>query len=186
MRIIHVSGSPGSGKTTLGDLVGSSLTNFEIFDTDDLISDEEGEDLIELRHEGKHEEAKEMWKSMFTANIMKACDRSSDILFTGILNHFSPDGSILEFPIASAEKYFIDPPRTQLLIQFYGRYTTELKHDADFWRRVANKELVIPNSLEYLQANEREKAWHVENGYFCGSYDMIRSKIHAPCTVCFP
>lgn len=181
-RVVHVSGSPGSGKTSLGKL----LTNVDVVDTDDLISDEEGVELSVLRDAGKHDEALIRWKDMFLSNLWNVYRKSTakTLVFTGILNHWSPDGSILEMPFPNVEKYFIDIQPDHLVRQFYLRYGKEMRDDAEFWSGVAEGRYNIPSSIEYLAENRKEKEWHVQHGYKLSAPDEIAKRIQNLCKVC--
>jgi endogenous inhibitor of DNA gyrase (YacG/DUF329 family) len=182
-RIVHVSGSPGSGKTTLG----LKLSGFDVIDTDELISDAEGETLYQFRETGEHDRALAHWKKMFQKNIQTAYEKSTanTVVFTGILNHWSPDGSILEMPFPNVEKYFIDMPLAQLIRQFYTRYAKEMGDDAEFWHDIAEERYTIPSSADYLKAHHQEKQWHLEHGYALLSADEIVAHIKAKCSVCY-
>jgi len=165
-RVVHISGSPGSGKTTLGQQL--SAVGVEVIDTDELISDIEGQSLYKLRDSGQHKAALQLWKEMFTQNLHNAYVNVSatteTVIFTGILNHFSANGSILEFPF-TAEKYFIDLPEEQLFRQFYGRYGAEMKDDTNFWQGVAQGNWDIPSSKDYKTMCDEERAWHLIHAY---------------------
>lgn len=165
-RVVHISGSPGSGKTTLGREF--CAAGVEVIDTDELISDSEGQSLYALRDSGQHEAALREWQIVFTRNLRQAYTNVSantnTIIFVGILNHFSANGSILELPF-EAEKYFIDLPYEQLLQQFYGRYGIEMKTDTSFWSGVAQGRWDIPSSKDYKLMHEEERTWHTMHAY---------------------
>jgi shikimate kinase len=166
MRIVHISGSPGTGKTTLGQ----SLIGARAIDTDELISDKEGEHIKQL----KGEEALRYWSDLFTQRIIECIDKAQHeliLFFTGILNHHSPDGSILKFPVPNVRLYFLDLPLPLLLQRFYKRYTKQLSDDAVFWLQVSTNYHVIPSSQEYLRNCAEERAWHLKNGYVVLSRD---------------
>ena len=175
MIIFHISGSPGSGKTTLG----RDYKEFNVVDTDELISDEEGLVITQLQNIGKKDEAVAKWKEIFLRNLRIVAYKAQGkvLIFTGILNHYSPDGSILEMPFDNVHKFFIDIAPEQLLRQFYGRYTKELKDDEEFWSGVSEGRYIIPSSAEYLKANREEKQWHLEHGYLALSIQEIRKRL---------
>ena len=176
-RVIHISGSPGSGKTVLGQqLVDDDV---EVIDTDELISDAEGQELYELRETERHVDALVHWREIFLGNLRRAYDqaRKHTLIFTGILNHYSPDGSVLEMPFPNTEKYFIDLPLETLVRQFYTRYAKEVGDDAEFWSGVANGRYNIPGSLDYLEEHRKEKLWHVEHDYELYSPESIAMKV---------
>lgn len=176
---MHVSGSPGSGKTTLGALLQDCCT---VVDTDELIQDDEQRMLRALRDAGKHEEALLEWREILTQKIMTLCNQNADLLvFVGILNHSSPNGIPFELTIPLVFKAFLDVPQTELLRRFYGRFGIELRQDTEFWSGVETGRWVIPSSVEYLQMHEDEKEWHLRHGYELCSPEIaekfIRSQI---------
>jgi hypothetical protein len=168
MPVIHVSGSPGSGKTTLVALLRDCCT---VVDTDELIQDDEHRLLETLRDTGKHEEALLKWREILTQKIVTLYNHNVGLLvLVGILNHCSPNGTPFELAIPLAFKAFLDVPRAELLRRFYGRFGIELRQDAEFWIGVETGRWGIPSSTEYIRAHEVEKEWHLRHGYeLCAS-----------------
>lgn len=190
MIIIHVSGTPGSGKTTFGNKI-KSLPDVYVVDTDDLLSEEDEEELIKLQGTGPPEDIhfayRERWKAIFTQKLRKASDEASSkgmkiLVFTGILNininSLSGDERvIMEMPFDPLQKYFIMLPTDRLVRQFYQRCWKDLGDSTEFWKGVADRRYCIPGSREYLDTSEKEKQWHVSHGYALASVEDIEKDI---------
>jgi hypothetical protein len=186
MIVVHVSGTPGSGKTTLGQkFLGDS--RIAVIDTDELINGADETALLFLRGTGTpediHRPYRRGWKKLFRKRLWKAYHQAEDdgkmiLLFTGILNHMSPPpGMVMEMPFAMMQKYFLDIPLPQLLRQFYGRFTKDFLNDEEFWTGVAEGRYGIPSSNEYLKDFKQEKTWHFEHGYRLVSTKKMEKKI---------
>ncbi len=184
MIIIHVSGTPGSGKTTLGKKF-TAIRGVEVIDTDDVISEKE---LFVLRDTGspEHLTFQQRWMELLTQNLKTVRDAAEKkgikiLIFVGILNQSSPESSPdkdpMKMPFKTVHKYFIDLPLPKLVRQFYLRYATELGDDEEWWTGVANQHYNIPGSVEYLQAQEKEKGWHVLQMYELASPSEIEKSI---------
>jgi len=186
MIVIHVSGTPGSGKTTLGEKF-LNYSEISVVDTDELISQEDEEKLFLLRDTGLpediHRPYRRAWKKLFRKQLWKAHDTALEqgkdiILFTGILNHMSPPpGMVAKMPFIQMAKYFLDVPLPILLRQFYSRFTKELLDQEEFWEGVAIGRYVIPSSDQYLKDLKEEQAWHLSHGYKLMTSKKIEKKI---------
>jgi len=173
MILIHVSGTPGSGKTTLGQKF-AALEGVIVIDTDDVINAEDQEELMKLDKKGPpgdiHKLYREEWERRLTRTLWKeyhdAIEKNAKmLLFTGIMNGDPEPGRILPMPFANIEKYFLDLPLPFLLKQYYGRYGKEMSTEDEFWEGVAAKRYKIPSSHTYLNAFKQEKGWHLSHGY---------------------
>jgi hypothetical protein len=187
MILIHVSGVPGSGKTTLGQKF-AALEGVIVVDTDELISDDDQREMMKLDSTGPPEDIhgpyRIAWEGLFTLALVNEFNKAREkgaklLLFTGILNQLSPPpGSILPMPFIEIEKYFLDPPPPQLLRQFYTRYTKELNDDKQFWMAVATGRYQIPSSRTYMKSMENEKKWHMNHGYTLLGPEAIEQRIN--------
>lgn len=191
MRIIHISGSPGSGKTTLGEQL-SKLPNTVVIDTDSILQEEDHQQLAFFWGACLHKEGEEFREKCMTKRINDLIEehRKADlIVFTGILNHLSPTGITLEFPFINAEKYFINIEAIQLLKQSYGRFVFLLETDPEFASDIASGRYVLDNSKDFLAQSQREKDWHLSKNYIIATSDQItriatRELNPGPCSVC--
>lgn len=192
MRIVHISGSPGSGKTTLGKRL-SSLFEVRVIDTDDLLTELDEQQLFKFRDAGEHKKAQKFWRERFSLRLKDVAEKNQDanvLIFTGILNHDSPEGELLEMPFPNLEKYFLDIPAPKLLQQFYGRLAHLLQHDFQFAEEIASGKWTVESSVEYLAQSSREKNWHAEHGYALLSPDDVIARIETEiqttsCQMCF-
>jgi adenylate kinase family enzyme len=171
--IFHISGSPGSGKTTLGKKLEDVAC---VYDTDDLLTDAETRDIVKTGLINGHKAAHALWKKTFHDRIARAVETAEKphVVFVGILNHYSPHGKMIQFP-KDAQKYFIDIPDDRLMRQFYGRYNST--DDDEFWKGVASGRYQIPGSVYCLRESEKERKWHLERGYKLCSVDAIEKEI---------
>lgn len=191
MRIIHISGSPGSGKTTLGKQL-NAPPNIVVIDTDEILTELHEIQLRALRDAELHEQAQNYWVKIMNTKLLECVEQNRDactLVFVGILNHMSPTGEILEMPFSNVEKYFIDIDRITLLQQFYGRFARLLKEDLQFANDIANGVYDMESSKDYLRQSFREKKWHEEHGYALTSPQVIielvtKNRKLKQCVVC--
>ena len=175
LMVVHISGSPGSGKTTLGNRIKKKLNKrgVRVVDTDELITRDTlgGKELIVLEQEPDDTHYVKRWREIFAEEINRTIMKyekdhySLVLVFVGILNHWGgPKGNTAEMPEANL-KLFLDVPMTTLLKQTYQRYNVEMKDDEEFWRDVAAGRDVIPDSTHIISMATQEREWHDEHGY---------------------
>jgi adenylate kinase family enzyme len=180
--IIHISGSPGSGKTTLGEKINTLYGNkIIVYDTDDFIQhhNKAGQQLLQLEKTATIEEYKQVWEHILDVKIKKFIDEHPNkiIIFTGILDNFSPDGTI--YPLKADVNFMIDLPLHELLKRYYFRICVDDKKRTriksnDYWNKVAQKIYRIDSSQDIIDSNQRYIKWHTENGYkFANSKEII-------------
>jgi len=166
MIIIHISGSPGSGKSTLNQWVAehTNQTEIQTVEIDDFINNEQSVVLEKI--------------SRMINDALKL--NTKMLIFFGILSP-STD-KIFEFPTKGKEYlvtklWFVDEPNEKLLSQFYGRYM-EFKKDTSFWVDVANGMNKIPSSEEWLSFHQYDINWHEKHHYqFMSIKDMKKTII---------
>lgn len=102
MHIIHISGMPGSGKSTLGEKIAHTFVNSDVrvIDTDDLIvrNTPNGNELLELEKLSPQQDPGGLkyntrWREIFSREIQWNIDKSNEdgmkiLVFVGILDHF--------------------------------------------------------------------------------------------------
>ena len=163
MIVIHISGSPGSGKSTF--LKSAQSKYVETIDTDEFISDVKNEKDI-------------------AKNVTGIChdafyNNKKIVVFAGIL---SPESRVIyEFPQtimddASVISWFIDEPDWVLLSRFYGRYI-QFKEDEEFWLDVASQQSTIPSSREYLADHQYDMTWHQAREYRFMSVERMKDEL---------
>ena len=183
---MHISGIPGSGKTTIGQKF-SGLEGVIVVDTDELITDEDQKEMMKVDKKGPPEDIhklyREKWEEIFRKALIEEYHKAETknarlLIFTGILNQMSPPpGMVVPMPFADIEKYFLDVPLPQLLRQFYGRYTKEMNDDQEWWQGVASGRYRIPSSRTYLKSLALEKHWHVRHGYTLMTHTDVEHRI---------
>lgn len=170
IQVIHVSGSPGSGKSTLVEMLQKKHQIMDVFDTDEILEDD---DPLVLHMRSLPQNTSQYviaWKRAVRFNIEKRIQAAREknvhyIIFCGILNNFSgPFGGIVDINDLAQHKYFLAPPLPVLLRRFYVRYET-LKDDTEFWEGVARGDYPIPGSEDNKKMHAKEREWHVKNGY---------------------
>ena len=91
MVLIHISGTPGSGKSTLGVKLQKMFPDFKIVETDGFVSHNMRKKRDELKTLAQ--------KKKFIFDIYKQKfnyynDRYEDIIYVGILDSSVPDGTL--------------------------------------------------------------------------------------------
>lgn len=172
--LIHISGSPGSGKTTLGTRIAKLFGDAIVcVDTDNFIQqdNEQGQTLARL--DSKSSAFKQVWTKIldvkFAETISNAHGRP--VVFVGSLDNAGPaDGTIYEFRQATVRLY-LSPPFAQVLKQFYSRFAG---YDDEFWTSVVNLRDGVPDSQFVLQGMQTRLTWHQQHGYrIVTNADMI-------------
>lgn len=168
--VFHISGSPGSGKTTLVSMLKKQMPTIYVIDTDEILDDADPLVVLMRTFPQSSEEYVAAWKKAVRVNIQRCIDSAqqhnlSAVVFAGILNNMNgPIRGIVDISDVAHYKYFLNPPLPLLLQRFYGRYGT-LKEDGEFWEGVATDMYPIPSSEQYKASHEEERVWHVDHGY---------------------
>ena len=116
--IIHISGFPGSGKTTLGEKIQKIFKNkVVVYDTDNFIQGytEEGKKLLKVEQDiklGKKtwKEHEILWNQTIKNKIEEFVKQHPNkvIVFVGSLDNFAPPNTI--YKIKADYKYLLDVP----------------------------------------------------------------------------
>lgn len=167
--VIHVSGSPGSGKTYIGNLLEREYPNYiKHIDTDTLPRDSSARDSKILK-------------------IIEEYGNSKIILFCGIIyiednaGYKIKNKNCSKFKWAVMPKiknYFIKILPEKLLEQYYTRtvmwYESKSGKDKEeFWHNIAICNDIIFSSPDMLIRNKRDSNWHSDNGYLIISQSDI-------------
>jgi hypothetical protein len=168
--VIHISGSPGSGKTRLVSMLQEQIPDIYVIDTDEMLEDS-NPIVVQMRTLNQSTEAYvTLWKRAVRESILHHIDMARNqgkkyIVFSGILNNMNgPLGGIVDISDIAHQKYFLAPPLPTLLQRFYVRYET-LKNDDEFWEGVSTGIYPIPSSEDYKKSHNKEKTWHTQHGY---------------------
>lgn len=165
--IIHISGSPGAGKTTLGNELQCLYPNAIVKDTDEFattLSQEDGLIFIKL----------------LTQRIQHFIELHFDrsIIFVGILD-VTNDGitRMVDMNELATHLFYLDVPSEQLLRQFYTRIAEHGKSNPNVWKDIAQGRLKVPSSQDKLRDAETSKQHHSELGYAIQSRSAILNSI---------
>jgi len=165
--IIHISGSPGAGKTTLGNELQRLYPNAIVKDTDEF--------AMSLSHEDGV-----IFIKQLTRRIQHFIDLHSDrsIIFVGILDVTNDKITrMVDMTELTTHLFYLDIPPEQLLQQFYTRITEIGKNDPILWKEIVQGHHRIPSSQEKLKDAEASKQHHFELGYVIQSRSGILNSI---------
>lgn len=175
---IHISGFPGSGKTTLGQLLAKTFkTKVQIVETDDFIQHhtKEGKRLLKLQKQitDKKEDKTQynkVWREILVKKFQEVLEKSSAsvIVFVGSLDNFSLGGKLF-WPKVD-HKLLLNVELPELLQRYYTRIGTEEEkrpaiQSKEFWKHVAAVNYNILGSEEIVKSIETYNQKHTKHGY---------------------
>ena len=185
--IIHISGFPGSGKTTLGEKIQKKYgSKVIIYDTDGFIQHNtpEGKKLLKLENEiskgnAKWSDHKKIWKETLKNKIEEFINKYPNkiIVFVGSLDNFAPPNTI--YNINADIKFVLDVPLTELMKRYYLRiYLTEHKiskqNSKHYWTQLSKGVYNISSSKDIIKNYQKYNQWHIKNNYkFKSDKDII-------------
>jgi shikimate kinase len=170
--IIHISGFPGSGKTTLGEKIQKIFKNTIVYDTDGFIQHhtKEGKELLKLDNEKKWKEYKILWKETIENKINSFTSKYQNkiIVFVGSLDNFAPPNTI--YNIKADYKFILDVPLNELMKRYYLRiYLMEqksTKKQSDYyWKKLSEGVYNINGSEDIIKDYQKYNEWHKKNNY---------------------
>ena len=183
--IIHISGFPGSGKTTLGEKIQKIFKNTIVYDTDGFIQHhtKEGKELLKLDNEKKLKEYKILWKKTIEnkINVFTSKYQNKIIVFVGSLDNFAPPNTI--YNIKADYKFILDVPLNELLKRYYLRiYFMEQKvtkeESFNYWKKLSKGVYRISGSEDIIKDYKEYNEWHKKNNYIFLNDDNIIDKIN--------
>lgn len=162
--IIHISGIPASGKTTLGEKIEGVYDNKKIivYDTDNFLNKDYDD------NKKWHSEMKKIIDKFISENKGKI------IIFVGILINRLPYGAI-PYKLNADYKFFIDLPLNILLQRYYAR-ECKIK-DKQYWKDLAENYFLVNSSREIIDLYDFEIDWHKKQGYKVLSFDKIFNEV---------
>ena len=179
--IIHISGFPGSGKTTLGEKIQKIFgNNVIVYDTDNFIQhhNKAGKILLKLEKEEAFEEYYSMWKIIMDKSINNFVEshRNNNIIFVGSLDNFAPPNRI--FKIKADHKIVLDVSLPEIMKRYYHRiYLTDhkatKKQTDDYWKKISEGTYNIESSKNIIKNYAKYMLWHQNNNYRCMNDDDI-------------
>ena len=134
IMIIHISGAPGSGKSTLGQYIKKNYKNIIVYDLDDLYHT-----MIKKMENQSLEIFKKNLRIEFQKYVDKLIKNNENICFVG-LNYPDPRISYKEkevfvrpfkVEIHADHKFYIDIPIKQIVKQKFRRTLNETLEDID-------------------------------------------------------
>lgn len=171
--VVHVSGAPAAGKSTLGERLSERfIEGLAVIDTDSFIQYgmPEKDELEALSADpGAY---LRRWRELLARKFVMALEEhwNFDVLvFVGLLDHCGPPGAE-PYKLSHADfKYFLDVPPLVLLRQYYSR----LAFSEDLLSEAVRGRLVIPSSSVILQEACTYRKWHARNGYTLSHSEAI-------------
>lgn len=175
--IIHISGFPGSGKTTLGEKIQKLYPKIVVYDTDGFIQSytKEGKKLLKMEEMIKKKKAtwtqyKKFWKETLDIKIEEFINkhRNKMIVFVGSLDNFGPPNTI--YKIKADYKIMLDVSLPEIMKRYYLRiYLMEQKvtkkESNDYWNKLSKGIYHINGSDNMIKDYEKYTKWHKTNGY---------------------
>jgi hypothetical protein len=156
--IIHISGTNASGKSTLCAEL-NKLPGVICFDTDEFIQSDEDRDKIR-KNPNPNLVRNEMFTLAFQTHIQNNFYKYRVIVFTGLLDHASPDGVYFE-EILFDRLFYLDVALHIVLKRTYERYVTFLS-DWNFLEGVMTNQHIIPSSEQVIKAFYETRKYHVD------------------------
>lgn len=161
MLVVHLSGPPASGKTSLARIF-SQQSDVYVVETEDFISDALAKELQSMIGQKQAEEkwvttVREHLQIIHGTAIAKKCRM---LIIVGLLCYRSKT-----LVISWVEhKFYLTIPEAELLSRFYSRYAN-FKEENEFWEKLSKRQLQIPNSADLLKLAEKENRIHKAAGY---------------------
>lgn len=158
--IIHLSGSAGAGKTTLGEQLAAHYGEDRLIvkDTDELADRIVG---------AKPQEFVASLREAVVAWIKSVDDGHHDILLVGIMDITDADAGkthMVDMKTVATHRFFMSIASDRLLQQFYCRFARHA-NDAGFWADVADNRKRVPSSSEVLNMDRLARTLHDAAGY---------------------
>lgn len=155
--VIHISGSPGAGKTTLGKELQLLYPKAIVKDTDDFaidLSQEDGPYFIK--------QLEQRIQSFLEENTTT----TTPIILVGILDvTYKNIPLMVNMKQLTSNLFYLEVPSAQLLRQFYTRIVDIGKNDPVLWEQIAEGRHPIPSSQDKLKDAEISKKQHLDEGY---------------------
>ena len=185
--IIHVSGYPGSGKTTLGEKLEKLYKNIIVYDTDGFIQHhtKEGKQLLKiekdiLNNKKTNKDYKDLWKKTIKNQIDKFISKYNTkiIVFVGSLDNFAPPNTI--YNINANYKFVLDVPLNELMKRYYLRISqmeqkSTKKQSENYWNNLSKGIYHIQGSDDMIKDHKKYNEWHKKHDYiFLDDKDIIK------------
>ena len=183
--IIHISGVPASGKTTLLKKLATKFKSAFCFDTDLLLqtNTKEFDDLIKIKNNIEYSKKKlEMIKFALDYIIKNNSYKYDTFIFSGILIGALYD-HVFEWHI-ECTKLYLDTPVELVLERYYSRMFENInkktkKEKHEFYRLLSEKDYFayIQSSDAIVDSHASVKESHKLLGYQCMTAEEIIKKL---------
>jgi nicotinamide riboside kinase len=193
MLIVHVCGSPASGKTTIGRRVNSMFNQdgrddkVIVYDLDYIVPQSTAKKIYEIS------DIDEKIEKLFVAHeqaldvIIKRAPSDVVLVLVGIIEYYREDPDdgtykLVAFDMARLNRpvlrVFYDPGVEEILRRYYRRSVIEGFADATYVEDVVNKKYFIYGSARIIDDNETDNALYAaQKYYFVDSADAILALI---------
>jgi len=184
--IVHISGFPGSGKTTLGEKLEKLYKNIIVYDTDGFIQHhtKEGKQLLKiekdiLNNKKTNKDYKDLWKKTIKNKIDDFISKYNNkiIVFVGSLDNFAPPNTI--YNIMANFKFVLDVPLNELMKRYYLRISQmeqkrTKKESENYWNNLSKGIYHINGSDNMIKEHKKYNEWHKKHDYiFLDDKDII-------------
>jgi len=163
--LIHISGTPGTGKTTLGKKL-KDLTSFQIIETDSFTSRAAREETEKMLKAGKNEE--DITKYIFQKyrdKFFEYNSKFSKIIYIGLLNSNVPKGKLFKDQPFDVKIYY-DPGLKEVIRRYYNREVKEgILTDEIYLDEVVSEKAEIRSSKQIRANYEKHKEEHRAMNY---------------------
>jgi hypothetical protein len=192
--VVHVSGSSGTGKTTLGKKIadetkGKGQAAVLVQDTDKFIQHHvlAGRLLIELEKRTApgtppDNEYMAAWRQILAYSLYMVYKAAVDqkknaVVLVGLLDNWGGDNPPFELG-KDVVKFYITIPMPLLLKQYYTRVVNGVDGpDEDFWKNLAEKRYHVSSSNQVIDGAQKLQSWHQAHGYTIIPRDEAPAKI---------
>lgn len=161
--IIHISGTPGSGKSTLGIKIKKMYPKFIVHDTDCFLTKA---DHKKIRESSTITKATKIWKNTLKKKIDAFLKRHENkvIILTGDLTNGSPTGD--RYEINAHIGIFLEVDLKTLILRYYKReICDELLKSKTYQDNIVNQVMYIPSTDEFIKMNKKDIIWHKKHNF---------------------
>lgn len=184
--IIHISGFPGSGKTTLGEKLQKLYKNIIVYETDSFIQryTKEGKQLLKIKkdilnNKKTNKDYRDLWKKTIKNKIDEFISKYNNkiIVFVGSLDNFAPPNTIHN--INADYKFVLDVPLNELMKRYYLRISqmdqkSTKKESENYWNNLSKGIYHITSSDDMIRDHKKYNEWHKKHNYiFLNDNDII-------------
>lgn len=182
--VVHVAGSPGSGKSFLGSRL-AGHAGVAVIETDLLIQHhiDTGNALLALEEDPLVTDVQytAAWRRIF-GDAIRAAVRDAErrgalvVVLVGILNHWGGGETLdldQEIGKAGVAKFFLDVDLSIVIARYYTRLSKRDEYGPAWWDGVARGAYAVASSSDLCTSTAQQRAWHLEHGYTLAKPDSV-------------